>query len=187
MQVMVENQVLLSQNLNCKNNLFFKSLNINSTNQIRKRPSVHTNIILHTLKYIILDISITQYWRSHASNHLEVTFWHTSAFFITFLHSLLRWHFANILKGWPVGLEQRNGLCGIPLSESLPPPWRLALLSLHTFQAPPLHRISLRIFFLNLTLHFKNRFTTVRNVQALPWGLSQGLLQTAFKIRECMF
>lgn len=61
MQVMVENQVLLSQNLNCKNNLFFKSLNINSTNQIRKRPSVHTNIILHTLKYIILDISITQY------------------------------------------------------------------------------------------------------------------------------
>lgn len=69
MQVMVE---ILSQNLNCKNNhFFFKSLNINSANQIRKRPSVHTNAILHTLKYIILDIS-----RTHGTDdHMPLTIW----------------------------------------------------------------------------------------------------------------
>jgi hypothetical protein len=59
--------------------------------------------------------------------------------------------------------------------------------ALLTFHVPPLHRISLGIFFLNLTLHFKNCFTIVRNVQALPLELSQGLLQTAFKIHKCMF
>lgn len=70
MQVMVENQVLLSHNLNCKT-IIFNSLNINSTNQIRKRPSVHTNIILHTLKYIILDISIIH----STDNHMPLTIW----------------------------------------------------------------------------------------------------------------
>lgn len=147
MQVMVENQVLLSQNLNCKT-IIFNSLNINSTNRIRKKTlCAHQHYLAHIKIHHSWHFHNTQYWQSHASNHLEVTFWHTSAFFITFPHSLLGWHFANILNGWPAGLEQRNGLYRT-LLRTLTTASKLTTgsLPLLTFVVPPLHRTSLGIF-----------------------------------------
>lgn len=46
MQVMVKNQVLLSQNLNCKT-IIFNSLNINSTNHKKKTLCAHQHYLAH--------------------------------------------------------------------------------------------------------------------------------------------
>lgn len=96
----LKNQVLLSQNLNCKNNHFFKPLNINSTNQSDKEKTLcaHQLYLAHIKIHHSWHFHNTRYWRSHASNHLEVTFWHASAFSITFLHSLLGWQICQLTE-----------------------------------------------------------------------------------------